>query len=276
MSAPKRRIETPNPRAARVDVERRHEGAAAAPVRDAIAVEEPLEIRIEDDPIAVVMRTPGDDADLVRGFLLTEGIVLRPEEIAAVELSEDGRASARLAPGVAIDHEQFRRSMFTSSSCGVCGKASVEAVMLHAPSAEPVAISSRVVAGLTADLATNQPTFDATGGLHAAGIYALDGAALVIREDVGRHNAVDKAVGALTSAAGGQGWPLPPALLVVSGRQSFEIVQKAAMARLTGIVGVSAPSSLAVELARDLGLLLVGFARGEDFNVYTGPERLVD
>ncbi|MYA20527.1 MAG: sulfurtransferase FdhD, partial [Chloroflexi bacterium] len=173
--------------------------------------------------------------------------------------------------------EQFRRSMFTSSSCGVCGKASIEAVMLHAPAAEPVEVSSAVVARLTDVLRTRQPTFDATGGLHAAGVFDLDGEALVVHEDVGRHNAVDKVIGAFAREHAAEARdPRLPALLVVSGRQSFEIVQKAAMARLAGVVGVSAPSSLAVDLARELGLLLVGFAREGDYNVYAGAERLVD
>ena len=166
--------------------------------------------------------------------------------------------------------------MFTSSSCGVCGKASIEAVMLHAPSAKRIEVPSAIIGRLTDELRTRQPTFDATGGLHAAGIFGLDGAPLVVREDVGRHNAVDKAVGAFTRGEPGEGRTRPPALLVVSGRQSFEIVQKAAMARLTGVVGVSAPSSLAVDLARELGLLLVGFAREGDYNVYAGSDRLVD
>ena len=266
---------TPDPRSIEVAVERR-EGGAGRGALDAVAAEEPLEIAIEGEAIAVVMRTPGDDEDLVRGFLLTEGIVLRVEEVAAVELDGEGRADARLAPGVAIDTEQFRRSMFTSSSCGVCGKASIEAVMLHAHAAEPFEVSSAVIARLTDELRTRQPTFDATGGLHAAGVFGLDGAALVVREDVGRHNAVDKAVGAFAREASEASGPRPPALLVVSGRQSFEIVQKAAMARLAGVVGVSAPSSLAVDLARELGLLLVGFARGGDYNVYAGADRLVD
>ena len=265
----------PDPRTVEVAVERR-EGGGARGALDEVAAEEPLEIAIDGETIAVVMRTPGDDDDLVRGFLLTEGIVLRSEEVAAVELDDEGRADARLAPGVAIDPEQFRRSMFTSSSCGVCGKASIEAVMLHAPSAERIEVPSAIIGRLTDELRTRQPTFDATGGLHAAGIFGLDGAPLVVREDVGRHNAVDKAVGAFTRGEPGEGRPRPPALLVVSGRQSFEIVQKAAMARLTGVVGVSAPSSLAVDLARELGLLLVGFAREGDYNVYAGSDRLVD
>ena len=152
----------PDPRTVEVAVERR-EGGGARDALDEVAAEEPLEIAIDGDSIAVVMRTPGDDDDLVRGFLLTEGIVLRPEEVAAVELDDEGRADARLAPGVAIDPEQFRRSMFTSSSCGVCGKASIEAVMLHAPSAKHIEVSAAVIARLTGELRTRQPTFDATG-----------------------------------------------------------------------------------------------------------------
>ncbi|MDE2695683.1 MAG: formate dehydrogenase accessory sulfurtransferase FdhD [Chloroflexota bacterium] len=243
---------------------------AGTPTVDAVAVEEPLEIRLDGHSLAVVMHTPGDDADLVRGFLLTEGVVLRPSEVRTVEFGEDAVADARLAEGVVVDIEQFSRNLFVSSSCGVCGKASIEAVELLAPRAPEFAVRRDVVAGLTDRLGELQPTFEETGGLHAAGIFDLDGRALVVREDIGRHNAVDKAIGALSV----EGWPLPPALLVVSGRQSFEIVQKAAMARLGGVVGVSAPSSLAVELARELGLLLAGFARGDRFNVYAGAERL--
>jgi FdhD protein len=259
-------------RVRRVAVERpRLDDATPEPrAFDAVAVEEPLEIRLDGRPIAVTMRTPGDDEELVRGFLLTEGIVLRPDEVRAVELGEDGRADALLADGVEVDAEQFRRNLFVSSSCGICGKASIEAVDLLAPPARPFTVTRTVVAALTAGLGAHQPVFDETGGLHAAGIFDLEGNALAAREDVGRHNAVDKTIGAIGLA----GWPPPPALLVVSGRQSFEIVQKAAMARLGGVVGVSAPSSLAVELAESLGLLLVGFARGERFNVYAGADHL--
>ena len=259
-------------RVRRVAVDRPHpdgSGGVSGSALDAVAVEEPLEIRLDGVPLAVVMRTPGDDADLVRGFLLTEGIVLRPDEVRAVELDQDGRADAR-RDGVTVDAAQFQRNLFVSSSCGICGKASIEAVDLLAPPARPFTVRHGVVSSLTARLREQQPTFDETGGLHAAGIFDLAGEALVVREDVGRHNAVDKSVGAL----GLLGWPLPPALLVVSGRQSFEIVQKAAMARLGGVVGVSAPSSLAIELAASLGLLLVGFARDGRFNVYAGGDRL--
>ena len=259
---------------AEVRVRRADASAPLAPLApaalDAVAVEEPLEIRLGGQPLAVVMRTPGDDADLVRGFLLTEGVALRPSEVAAVEFGEDGAADARLAPGVEVDIDRFRRNLFVSSSCGVCGKASIEAVELLAPSAPRFGVRREVVAALTGRLRGRQPGFDETGGLHAAGAFDLEGRALAVREDVGRHNAVDKVVGALAEGS----WPPPRALLVVSGRQSFEIVQKAAMARFGGVVGVSAPSSLAVALAERLGMLLAGFARGDRFNVYAGADRL--
>ena len=253
----------------RVPIERRN-GAEPQAAYDAVAVEEPLEIRIEDTPIAVVMRTPGDDDDLVRGFLLTEGILLAPDELRAIEPAQPSRVSVRLRAGVAVDPEQFRRNLFTYSSCGICGKASIEAVQLVAPRARPAPVSRAVLDGLTAALRRSQPTFDETGGLHAAGVFTTGGEPLAVREDVGRHNAVDKAIGAVAARQ----WPLPPSLLVVSGRQSFEIVQKAAMARISGVVGVSAPSSLAVELAGELGMLLVGFARDGRFNVYAGAEAI--
>jgi FdhD protein len=235
-----------------------------------VATEEPLEIRLGDTPLAVVMRTPGDDDDLVRGFLLTEGILLDPREIAALVQGEDARVSVRFREGVTVDASRFQRNLFMSSSCGVCGKASIEAVRLFAPPAPSFAARREVIATLTTALRDRQPTFEETGGLHAAGLFDLEGRALAVREDVGRHNAVDKVIGAVAAGS----WPLPLALLVVSGRQSFEIVQKAAMAKVLGVVGVSAPSSLAVDLARSLNLLLVGFARGEGFNVYAGEENL--
>ena len=250
----------------------RHAGDHSLSVTDDVAREEALEIRLGTTPIAVLMRTPGDDDELVRGFLLTEGIVLRPGEVESVHALDESRVEVRFAPGVRIDPEQFRRSGFTSSSCGVCGKASIGAVHLHAPPVRPLSLPRRQVGALVARMAGEQATFATTGGLHAAGVFGLETGACAVREDVGRHNAVDKAIGANART----GWPLGPSLLVVSGRQSFEIVQKAAMAGIGGIVGVSAPSSLAVELARELGLLLVGFAREDRFNVYAGNERIVD
>ncbi len=250
----------------------RHGPAETQNATDAVAVEDPLEIRLGDLPLAVTMRTPGNDVDLVTGFLLTEGILLSPQEISKIDQLDESRVSVSLADGVTVDTSKFQRNMFVSSSCGVCGKASIEAVQLLAPPAAGVTVPRSVIASLTTKLRRHQPTFDETGGLHAAAVVDLTGVVLAVREDVGRHNAVDKAIG----AAARNEWPLLPSLLVVSGRQSFEIVQKAAMARIGGVVGVSAPSSLAVELAKSLGMLLVGFARGETFNVYAGGEHLTE
>lgn len=240
---------------------------------DVVAIEEPLEIRLGSTPLAVTMRTPGHDEDLVLGFLLTEGIALSPSEVAGLQpvgSGEDARVAVCFAEGVAVDAGRFERRLFVSSSCGVCGKKAIEAVKMFARPPAPFTVPAGVVASLGAALRERQPAFDATGGLHAAGVFGLAGAPLAVREDVGRHNAVDKAIGAVARRQ----WPLPPALLAVSGRQSFEIVQKAAMAGIGGVVGISAPSSLAVELAQELGMLLVGFARGETFNIYSGQERL--
>jgi FdhD protein len=248
----------------------RHDGSGPRPQPDAVAHEDPLEIRLQGTPLAVVMRTPGDDEDLVTGFFLTEGILLEPGEIAEIIRLDESRADVRLRDGVQVDPARFQRNLFMSSSCGVCGKASIEAVQLFARPAAPFTVSASVVAGLTRALRTHQPTFDETGGLHAAGIFDLPGSVIAVREDVGRHNATDKAIG----AAARRHWPLPPALLVVSGRQSFEIVQKAAVAGIGGVVGVSAPSSLAVDLAGSVDMLLVGFARDATFNVYSGASRL--
>ena len=252
-----------------VDVVRR-DGEDDEPIADQVAVEEPLEIRLGAAPLAVMMRTPGDDTDLATGFFLTEAILLDPGEIAAVEMPEEGRLSVLLRDGLDVDPARFQRNLFVSSSCGVCGKASIESVQLFAKPAPEFSVPREIVAGLTERLRAQQPTFEATGGLHAAGLFDLQGRALAVREDVGRHNAVDKAIG----AAAAQQWPLPQCLLVVSGRQSFEIVQKAAVVGIGGVVGVSAPSSLSVELAESLGLLLVGFARGANFNVYAGSAHL--
>ncbi|UCG86525.1 MAG: formate dehydrogenase accessory sulfurtransferase FdhD [Gemmatimonadota bacterium] len=239
---------------------------------DWVAVEDPLEIRLGDTPLAVTMRTPGDDEDLVLGFLLTEAILLAPEEVREIEQVGQSTVAVRLRDTVEVEPSRFQRNMFVSSSCGVCGKASIEAVQLLARPARDFTVQRSVVASLTDRLREHQPTFDATGGLHAAGLFNLAGELLAAREDVGRHNAVDKVIG----AAATQAWPLPQCLLAVSGRQSFEIVQKAGVVGIGGVVGVSAPSSLAVELAEAVGLLLVGFSREEHFNVYAGDARLTD
>ncbi len=250
----------------------REGGAGPERVRDPVAVEDPLEIRLENHPFAVVMRTPGDDEDLVYGFLLTEGILVDPEEVEQIERIDESRVSVSFHEGVDVDPTRFQRNLFMSSSCGVCGKTSIEAVQLFARPAPQFTVERNVVATLTEQLRGHQPTFDATGGLHAAGVFSLEGTPITVREDVGRHNAVDKAIG----AAARRSWPLQPTLLVVSGRQSFEIVQKAAVVGVGGVVGVSAPSSLAVELAYSLGTLLVGFSRGRQFNVYAGEEHLAE
>jgi FdhD protein len=258
-----------DPRVSRVTV-LRHDGLDAESVSDSVAVEEPVEIRLGEEPIAVTMRTPGDDYDLTLGFLLTEGILLDPAEVVSIDTVGESALAVRLRKGVDVDASRFRRNMFVSSSCGVCGKTSIESVRLLAPAAKAFSVSREFVASLTTILSARQPTFDVTGGLHGAGLVALDGQVLSVREDVGRHNAVDKVIGATARTQ----WPVPPSLLVVSGRQSFEIVQKAAMAGIGGVVGVSAPSSLAVELADTLGMLLVGFSRHEHFNVYSGARYL--
>ncbi len=248
----------------------RHDGSRTEALNDSVAVEDPVEIRLGEEPLAVTMRTPGDDSDLVLGFLLTEGILLDPDEVVAIEDVGESAVCVRLRTGVEVDVSRFRRNMFISSSCGVCGKASIESVQLLARPAQAFTVSRDLVASLTTRLRAHQPTFDLTGGLHGAGLFSLDGKVLSVREDVGRHNAVDKAIG----AAARDRWPIPPCLLVVSGRQSFEIVQKAAMAGVGGVVGVSAPSSLAIELADSLGMLLVGFSRDQHFNVYSGAGHL--
>ena len=240
-------------------------------VLDAVAVEEPLEIRLEGAPLAVVMRTPGDDVDLVRGFLLTEGIVLRPDEVRAVVLDDDGRADALLRDGVAIDPEQFRRNLYSTSSCGVCGKASIDSIRIAAPPLPegPVVAADRLAEYMDA-MREEQMGFSESGGLHAAAAFTSDGNMLAVREDVGRHNAMDKLVGYLSM----QQWPLGELTITVSGRVSFELVQKVAVAGLSVIAGVSAASSLAVDLADELGLTVAGFVRPGGFNIYTHEHRI--
>jgi FdhD protein len=238
---------------------------------DRLAVEEPIELRIEDTPIAVLMRTPGDDTALARGFCLTEGILLNPEEFDGLEELHGGRYRVRLSRGVSVDPEQFRRNTYTTSSCGVCGKASIEAVLIASrplppgPIVDPDAVYSAAAA-----LGDVQPGFAQTGGLHAAAVMLADGTMLGGAEDIGRHNAVDKAIG----AAATRQWPIGESMLVVSGRSSFEITQKAAVAGIPMVAGVSAASSLAVDLARDLGMTLIGFVRDRRMVVYSGEERI--
>ncbi|NYG08183.1 FdhD protein [Phycicoccus badiiscoriae] len=250
---------------------------------DTLAVEEPLEIRVGGTAVTVTMRTPGDDFDLALGNLLTEGVLRRGDDVAQLMhcLDEDETGSptynvvdVTLAPGVVPDLGRSARSGYQTSACGVCGKTSIDAITATSPYAvagDPLRLSPAVVAGLPDAMRAHQKVFDKTGGLHAAAIFGPDGEALVVREDVGRHNAVDKVVG---WAAREGLLPLAGHVLVVSGRASFELVQKAVMAGLPALVAVSAPSSLAVELAVESGLTLVGFARPPRLTVYAGAHRL--
>lgn len=245
---------------------------------DRVAREEPLEIRIGGVPIAVVMRTPGHDIDLVRGFVLTEQIVDSLDEIASVRHcttaetpeAEDNVVLVAPAAGVELDLAALRRNLFTSSSCGVCGKASIDRVLAVAqPLTSGARVDARWLYELPEQLRAEQAVFDQTGGLHAAGLFSIDDGRLVVREDVGRHNAVDKAIGAIASAG------IRADVLVVSGRVSFEIVQKALAARVPIIVSVSAPTSMAVQLAERSGLTLASFVRGRRMCVYTSDNRIV-
>jgi FdhD protein len=250
---------------------------------DDLATEEPMEIRLEGPgappvPVAVTMRTPGSDFELAVGFLFTEGIVDDPAEIRCVSYCEDLSAEEQRYNVVtvllsrAFDPEALRRSTFVSSSCGVCGKAALEQVEVRCDRIGPgPVVKAEVLTGLPSALRLAQRVFDRTGGLHAAGLFAPDGTLLTLREDVGRHNAVDKVVGHAVLAGD---LPLAERILQVSGRLSFEIVQKAARAGVPIIAAVSAPSSLAVEAAERLGVTLVGFVRDGRFNVYAHPERI--
>ncbi|MHA3834915.1 formate dehydrogenase accessory sulfurtransferase FdhD [Terrabacter sp. AAH1] len=255
---------------------------------DTLTVEEPLELRVNGTPLTVTMRTPGHDIELVHGFLMAEGLIRSVEDIALARYCEGAVVSGEsgfdentynvidvtLAAGVAAPDASATRAFFTNSSCGVCGKASIE--QLRAQSAfdvrsDPVELAAKVVVELPDALRREQRSFDKTGGLHAAGLATADGELLVVREDVGRHNAVDKVVGwALQNGR----VPGTGCVLVVSGRASFELVQKAIMAGIPALAAVSAPSSLAVECADDAGMTLLGFVRDARLNVYAGGHRI--
>jgi FdhD protein len=233
---------------------------------DAVAVEEPLEIRVGDAPLAVTMRTPGEDEELALGFLYGEGLIDSPRRVGP---PGDLAANVVEVEGPLL-REPGERRFYTTSSCGVCGKGALEEVAVHcAPLPDGPVVSRELLADLPARL--RQPTFERTGGLHATGLFDATGRLLLIREDVGRHNAMDKVVGrALLDGL----LPLHDHILCVSGRQSFELVQKAAVAGAPVLVGIGAPSSLAIRLAQDRGMTLCGFARGGTVNVYTCAERV--
>ncbi|MDT7782974.1 MAG: FdhD protein [Pseudonocardiales bacterium] len=256
----------------------------AATVRpDTLAVEEPLEIRVRGKSLAVTMRTPGDDFDLAAGFLVSEGVVRAPSDIASIRYCAGATADGSntynvldvcLAEGVAPPDPSIERNFYTTSSCGLCGKASLDAVRTTATwqvAADPIRLDPKLITEFPTRLRAAQRVFDKTGGLHAAGLFDADGNLLCLREDVGRHNAVDKVVGWATR--GGR-LPLTGTVLMVSGRASFELVQKAVMAGIPVLTAVSAPSSLAADLAEEMGVTLVGFLRGTSMNVYTGGHRL--
>ncbi|RKT37017.1 FdhD protein [Microbacterium sp. AG1240] len=253
---------------------------------DTLAVEEPLEIRIGGTPLAVTMRTPGHDVELAAGFLVSEAVISRGDEFSgAIHCGGPGTGGVEntynvldvtLAPGVSPPSPDLARSFYTTSSCGVCGKASIDAVETvssYDVSRDPATVELPLLASLPDLLRAQQAVFDKTGGLHAAGLFdAVTGDLLVLREDVGRHNAVDKVVG---WAALHDRLPLRGTVLQVSGRASFELVQKAAMAGIPILAAVSAPSSLAVDLAEARGITLVGFSRGQSLNVYGRADRIL-
>jgi FdhD protein len=249
---------------------------------DLVAVEAPVEVRVNGEPFAVIMRTPGEDRHLALGFLFSEGVIAARVDVAAVDawpgddvlgnrvnVVLDGPASAAF-----VERTRERRHVAMSSACGLCGRVSIESL---ARDAAPVPVAWTIeacrVAAMPALLQAVQPVFDGTGGLHAAALCSRDGTIATAAEDVGRHNAVDKLVGSMFEAGR---LPLGDFVLAVSGRASFEIVQKACLAGIPVLVAVSAPSSLAIECAEVCGITLVGFARGERFNIYTHPQRIVD
>jgi FdhD protein len=248
---------------------------------DLLAVEEPLEIRIGGTPLTVTMRTPGDDIDLAAGFLFGEGLLNPAVDLRQIRMCDENVADVTLAPlplaqdvQRATDARRSQRNFLTTSACGVCGKESIEAIRVTSRydiAADQVQVSPAVLASLPDRLRDAQRVFASTGGLHAAGLFTPDGTLLVLREDVGRHNAVDKVVGWALRAGR---LPLTGHILLVSGRASFELVQKAYMAGIPVLAAVSAPSSLAVGLAEEAGLTLVGFLRGTSMNAYTGAHRL--
>jgi FdhD protein len=264
-----------------VALERIRRGETIA-CEDAVAVEEPLEIRVEGRSIAVVMRTPGDDRELAAGFLLTEGIVKSAADIFdithCVEMPDRAARGnvidVALTNPDALDLEKLTRHFFTASSCGICGKASIEAVRQYFPpvGSDAFTMSAKLLLQLPARLAAAQTTFQQTGGLHACALFDAAGSLVALREDVGRHNALDKLLGftLLNNLL-----PLRSHTLLLSGRVSFEMVQKALAGGIAMVAAISAPTSLAVEFARANGQTLIGFLRGETMNLYAGAERVL-
>lgn len=254
---------------------------------DLLAIEEPLEIRIgfgvmdrQQKSLSVTMRTPGHDFELAVGFLFTEGIIQHIDQVESVKYCEDvGKQEEKgnvvrveLKPEVSIDFEKLQRHFYTSSSCGVCGKSSIESVKVACQQlGNGFFIFASLIHELPNKLRNSQTVFEYTGGLHAVGLFNQAGELILLREDVGRHNALDKAIGAMVLK---KQVPLSDYVLLVSGRASFELVQKAAIAGIPVLVAVGAPSSLAVQLANDVGMTLLGFVRDNRFNIYAGENRV--
>jgi FdhD protein len=265
----------------RVDVVRVREGVRSVD-RDRAATEEPLEVRLHNRPFAVIMRTPGADRELAAGFLLSEGVLKHVDDLGTIEYCTDPAAdhpenivNARLTnqtPDALDALLAERRNVTTNSSCGLCGRLTIESLRSDRPRlTSSWTVASSAVIELPDRLRHAQAVFDETGGLHAAGLFTRDGRLETIAEDVGRHNAVDKVIGRMLMA---ERLPLSDHLLFVSGRSSFEIIQKAFIAGISFVAAVSAPSSLAVELAEECGITLIGFLRGQNFNIYAHPDRV--
>ena len=262
-----------DPHVAAASIEKLKDGVRDS-VRDELAVEEPLEIRVDGEALAVTMRTPGEDEELAAGFLAGEGLIGGTADIVEVGPTRDFAANTvevRTKSGLRRNPKD-ERSFYLTSSCGVCGKGALEFVRQEAPaSRHKPSVTAELVLSAPSAVRSRQSAFDRTGGLHATGLFEASGELLVVREDVGRHNAMDKAIGSLLLAGR---FPLEGVFAAVSGRASFELVQKASLASLIGVVAVGPPSTLAVDLARERGMLLCGFVRGGSLNVYAGSELL--
>jgi FdhD protein len=269
-----------NPTISPIELVRNSGGVTSDSTQDWVAREEPLEIRVRGRSVAITMRTPGHDQELAVGFLVSEGILKDRRHLAEVAHCTTGEnallgniINVFLAADAEVDFERLTRHVFGSSSCGVCGKASIESVHQHFPPVKSaLQIAPALLSSLPAKLLHAQTAFARTGGLHAAGLFDQHGQPIVIREDVGRHNAVDKIIG---HAFRHGMLPLTDQILMVSGRASFEILQKALAAAIPIVAAVSAPSSLAVEFARESGQTLLGFVRGDTFNIYSHPGRII-
>ncbi len=258
------------------------EGESSSPFQDLLAIEEPLEIRLGDKTVSITMRTPGHDFELAAGFLFTEGILQDSQQIHGIRRSKPSSnprqagnsVTVELNPGVEVDFERLERHFYTSSSCGVCGKASIEALQMQGcpvlPKGAPL-VQSDVIHRMPEALRRQQAVFERTGGLHAAALFDAKGNLVLLREDVGRHNAVDKLIGAEMLR---DHTPLHDKLILVSGRASFELTQKALMAGIPILAAVGAPSSLAVETAQRFNMTLLGFVRDGRFNIYSGATRI--